>query len=408
MRVISLFSGAGGLDLGLTRWGLEPELVAEIDPLFCRTLQANLTSGTKILNEDVSKLHASDLDVTAYGREVDLLVGGPPCQSFSTGGGRAGLSDPRGNLIFEFIRLINEVRPKVFVLENVANLITAALSHRPIAERPGQRWNLASYASSSQSIDPGVEPMRSEEMSGSAIKYLLEVIQEELNYDISLGVLNSAEHGAPQKRLRLVIIGARDGKAPMLPIATHGEDALPYRTVRDAIWDLRNNAGPGSEYSERLRGYFDLVPEGGNWRSLPTEVAAEAMGQKSLLAGGGKTGFFRRLAWDAPSPTITGKANRKGSAMCHPEFSRPITVRECARLQGFPDTWHFEGGVGSQYTQIGNAVPVELGAAVGKAVTEYLSGSGAVESRSLETMLADASSTLRQAARNKVARKVAA
>ena len=128
------------------------------------------------------------------------------------------------------------------------------------------------------------------------------------------------------------------------------------------------------------------------------------MGERSYAAGGGKTGFFRRLAWDAPSPTITGKANRKGSAMCHPSQTRPLSARECARLQGFPDAWQFAGGLHHQYLQIGNAVPVALGAAIGRMLASDVPGEAPVH----DDLLDLAVRTLRATARNKVGRKAAA
>ena len=341
------------------------------------------------------------------------MVGGPPCQSFCTGGGRAALSDPRGNLIFEYLRLIAEVRPRAFVLENVANLITAALRHRPIDQRPGKRWNLSSYSLSNENEaeeggplgGPGEpQPLASDELSGSAIAYLLEILEDRLGYSISLTVANSAEFGAPQRRLRLIIAGSRDGKAPAFPQPTHGPGrSAHYATVRDAIWDLRGAPGHGSAYTNAVRRVFDLVPAGHNWRSLPPEVARAAMGERSYAAGGGKVGFFRRLAWDEPSPTVTGRSNRKGSALCHPEQSRPLSVWECARLQGFPDNWSFTGSAAAQYLQIGNAVPVALGAAIGRMMALHLDGSGEVETRTVAAMLADATKRLRDSARTKKA-----
>ena len=127
------------------------------------------------------------------------------------------------------------------------------------------------------------------------------------------------------------------------------------------------------------------------------------MGERSYAAGGGRVGFFRRLAWDQPAPTITGRSNRKGSALCHPEQSRPLSVKECARIQGFPDHWHFSGSAAAQYLQIGNAVPVAIGATVGRMMTQHLSGSGVVETRTVEAMLADATKRLRDSARTKKA-----
>jgi DNA (cytosine-5)-methyltransferase 1 len=367
--VWSFFSGAMGLDLGLESAGWHPSLAVEIEPVFCQTIERNRPN-IQVVQCDVSALSGDKLEVLTGHRTVDLMVGGPPCQSFCPGGNRAALNDPRGNAIFEYLRLISEIRPKMFVLENVANLVTAAIKHRPIAERPGQSWNLSSYSVRQPSLFDGVDgeplPLTEDEMSGSAIRYLLTTVIAELKYQVRFTVLDSADYGAPQRRHRFVMIGARDDVPPDFIPPTHGTEAQPFITVRDAIGDLVDSPGPGSQYTEETRSYFDLVPQGGNWRNLPDEVAVKAMGESSLKAGGGKTGFFRRLHWDRQSPTVTGKTNRKGSAMCHPSESRPLSVHECARLQGFPDDWHISGSVADQYTQIGNAVPVALGKAIGE------------------------------------------
>lgn len=404
--VWSFFSGAGGLDLGFESVGLAPRLAVELDPTCCVTLATN-REDLHVLKRDINGLTAETLREVGGSDPVDLMIGGPPCQSFSTGGGRAALNDPRGNLIFEYVHLISEIQPRTFVLENVANLITAAISHRPISQRPGKRWNLASYSTKNIGEPAGpdydeVKPLRPDELSGSAIAYLLDVLKDKLGYSISLAVLNSADFGAPQRRLRLFIVGDRDAKAPAFPQPTHGiEGGEPFATVRDAIWDLRENPGPGSAYTDPVREVFDQIPEGKNWRVLPEKVARAAMGERSYAAGGGKVGFFRRLAWDEPAPTITGRSNRKGSALCHPSDSRPLSVRECARLQGFPDDWQFSGSAAAQYLQIGNAVPVALGAAVGHMMAQHLNGSGEVETRTVEAMIADATKLLRESARTK-------
>jgi DNA (cytosine-5)-methyltransferase 1 len=400
LQVWSLFTGAGGLDLGMSKQGLHARVAVEKEPVYCDTLRYNLPSA-KILHADVSALRTDDLRKAAGSDEVDVLIGGPPCQSFSTGGGRAGLSDPRGNLIFEYLRIIRDLQPKIFVLENVANLITAALRHRPIDRRPGQRWNLSSYSQSSARTTDNHPMLEPDEMSGSAVRYLIKVIEDTLGYAISLNVLDAAAFGAPQHRHRLLIVGDRDGKAPAPPTSTHGPGLTPNVTVRDAIADLVTKPGPGSAYTDEVRRVFELVPPGGNWRCLPADVARAAMGERSYAAGGGKTGFFRRLAWDAPSPTITGRSNRKGSALCHPEATRPLSVRECARLQGFPDYWCFAGSAADQYMQVGNAVPVALGSAVGDMVAAHLEGSAPIELRTVDEMLDEAVTTLRATARNK-------
>lgn len=148
-----------------------------------------------------------------------------------------------------------------------------------------------------------------------------------------------------------------------------------------------------------------MIPEGGNWRSLPPAVQKAALGG-SYEAGGGKTGFYRRLAWDRPSPTITGRANRKGSALCHPDQDRPISVLEAAALQGFPAYWQFIGAMNAQYMQIGNAVPVPLGEAIGRAIVKHDAGKNwdKVSHPDMDTMIASAVARLRASARNKVAR----
>jgi DNA (cytosine-5)-methyltransferase 1 len=393
----SFFSGAMGLDLGLEAEGLKPSLAIELEPVFCETICRNRTD-VRVVRADVARLTGFRLREITGQKDVDLMVGGPPCQSFCPGGKRAALSDPRGNLIFEYLRLVAEVRPRRFVLENVANLLTAAVRHRPIAERPGKSWNLASYSKRTLVATDEAPPLELDEQSGSAVRLLLETAVSELGYGVSFGVINAAKVGAPQRRYRFVMLGDRDGHPPPLPPQTHGDGLEPTRTVRDAIGDLVDGPGPGSHYTPEVRDVFDLVPEGGNWRSLSPAVARAALGEKSYKAGGGKTGFFRRLAWDAPAPTITGRANRKGSALCHPSDSRPLSVRECARIQGFPDAWELCGSINKMYLQVGNAVPVALGAAIGRSL--LADGMPTVDH---ETMLADAIRTLRASARNRQA-----
>jgi len=296
----------------------------------------------------------------------------------------------------------------VFVLENVANLVTAAIKHRPIADRPGQSWNLSSYTAQTEQLgllDP-IEgeplPLTEDEISGSALRLLLTTVIAELGYQVKFTILDSSDFGAPQRRLRFVMIGALDESPPDFIEPTHGTSDQPFMTVRDAIGDLVTDPGPGSLYTAETKRFFDLIPQGGNWRNLAPDVAMEAMGERSLNAGGGKTGFFRRLHWDRQSPTVTGKANRKGSAMCHPSESRPLSVHECARLQGFPDDWIISGSVAHQYTQIGNAVPVALGKAIGLTLQQAADPIRAIDHAA---MLGRAVERLRASARNTRTRK---
>ena len=405
-EIWSFFSGAMGLDLGLEQGGLVPTLANEIDPRCCETIKLNRPN-LQLVQEGIEDLDADGLHkVRGFQGDVDLMVGGPPCQSFSSGGKRMSLTDPRGNLMYEYLRLIGEVRPRYFVLENVANITTAALRHRPIAERPGRHWSLKHYDNPSHNGRGDAPQLEPDEKSGSAIRKLLEDASR-LEYEITFGVLDAADYGAPQHRLRFIMIGARDGAPPALPSPTYGTDSLgllPFRTVRDAIARYRCEPGPGSRYTEPVARYFALVPPGGNWRDLPRDLQPSALGG-SWAAGGGKTGFYRRLPWDAPSPTIIGRANRKGSALCHPEAVRPISVREAAALQGFPDDWQFAGSVNAQYLQIGNAVPIALGTALARSLdqAEQLDSKGG--NTDFEAMLNDAVARLRASARNKRRRK---
>ena len=406
-EVWSFFTGAMGLDLGLEAAGLHPTLANEIDPTYCQTIRTSRPH-LDLVEADISKLTGALLrDRRGVTGEVFLIAGGPPCQPFSSGGKRAALNDPRGNLIYEYFRIISEVGPRYFILENVANLTTAALRHRPIAERPGKHWSLKRYAGSSNRAQEGVLGLADDELSGSAIKQIAHDAAS-LGYHISFRVVDAADFGAPQHRLRFVMLGSRDRPPPQMPDATHGRPGSPFKTVRDAIWHLRDNPGSHSSYTDAVRRYFELVPEGGNWRSLPFALQEEALGG-SFSAGGGKTGFYRRLSWDRPAPTITGRANRKGSALCHPEAVRPISVYEAAALQGFPADWKFTGAMNTQYMQIGNAVPVQLGSAIGQAIVEHdrCSKDEGAQQPDVGKMIELAVARLRASARNSSARRAA-
>lgn len=399
-EIWSLFSGAMGLDLGLESSGLGPTIAVEFDRHCCKTIRVNKPD-LRLLERDVRGLAGREMRTTAsHDGEVFLMVGGPPCQPFSSGGKRAALSDPRGNLIYEFVRLVGEIRPKHFVLENVANIVTAAIRHRAIVDRPGRHWSLKRYSADPSSangfqLDP-------DELSGTAIRQLLSDIRTHLAYRVTFGILDAADYGAAQHRLRFVMLGSREGPPPKLPFPTHGTAVIPFATVRDAIFDLQHRAGPHSEYTKATRSLFEMIPEGSNWRALSVENQKRALGC-AWESGGGKTGFYRRLGWDKPSPTITGRANRKASGMCHPSENRPLSVDECARLQGFPDDWIFDGSMNRQYMQVGNAVPLALGRAIGCSILQAdRSESTPVESDPSDSvMLSAAIQRLRNAARNK-------
>ena len=403
-EIWSFFSGAMGLDLGLERAGLASTLVNDIDRNCCETIRLNRPN-LQLVTESISDLTAAKLRTYRnFDGDVYMMVGGPPCQSFSSGGKRTSLSDPRGNLIYEYLRLIDDVKPRHFIFENVANLTTAALRHRPIAERPGRHWSLKRYDTDWQDGDNDAPPLEPDERSGSAVRQLLNDVHN-LGYHVVFGVLDAADYGAPQHRLRFVMLGSRDWPPPSLPKPTHGPSGSglePFRTVRQAIYHMQNDPGSGSQYTLPVHRFFAMVPEGGSWRNLPPELQREALGG-AWAAGGGKTGFYRRLCWDTPSPTITGRANRKGSALCHPEAVRPVSTRECAGLQGFPDDWEFTGSMNAQYMQIGNAVPVPLGKAIATSFLWHEANARKMKNSNadFDAMLDTAVMRLRATARNK-------
>ncbi len=358
MTHVSLFSGAMGLDLGLEQAGFETRVAVEVNAAARQTILENSVRLEKPLDifNDVTSIEADEiLSITKLKRgEFGLVSGGPPCQPFSTAGKRGALGDPRGSLFRDFLRLVDGLQPRFFVMENVRGLLSAPIRHRPHSNRD--------------------QSLEDDELPGSAFAVILEEF-ERIGYSFVYGLLNSADYGVPQTRERVIILGSRDHEPLALPKATHGSAGKPqpWQTLRDALKNLNDPKPQFQGYSENRLKYLQLVPEGGNWRSLPLELREAAMGG-AFLSGGGKVGFYRRLSWDKPSPTVTTSPAQKATDMCHPSELRPISVREAARIQGFPDDWIFCGNLSDQYRQIGNAVPVGLGHAIGTTLMETTSG----------------------------------
>lgn len=328
--LVELFAGAGGLALGLERAGFKSKMLNEIDKHACDTLRFNRP------NWNVCQSDISEVDFTKY-RGVDVVSGGFPCQAFSYAGKKLGFEDTRGTLFFEFARAIKEVNPKVFIGENVRGL----LNHD----------------------------------GGRTVEAIKSVI-DELGYVlIEPRVLKAIFYRVPQKRERLLLIGVRKD----LVASFNFKWPSPFNrimTVKDALkaGELYQTDVPqsqGQQYPKKKKDVLALVPPGGYWRDLPDQVQRDYM-QQSYFLGGGKTGMARRLAWDEPSLTLTCSPAQKQTERCHPEETRPLTVREYARIQTFPDDWEFSGPLTAQYKQIGNAVPVNLATAVAKAVVRGL------------------------------------
>lgn len=327
--VLELFAGAGGLAIGLEKAGIKCVALNEIDKFACQTLRKNRPNWN-VLEGDIRSF-----DFTEYENKVDIVTGGFPCQAFSYAGKKLGLADARGTLFYEFARVVKEVNPPICIGENVRGL----LSHD----------------------------------NGKTLQGMISILDEIGYHVVPVQVLKAINFKVPQKRERLILVGIRKD------IDLQYEYPKPYKKIynlRDALkkgelFDCDVPKSEGAKYPKSKIAVLDLVPQKGYWRDLPLEIQKEFMGG-SFYLGGGKTGIARRIGWDEPCLTLTCSPAQKQTERCHPEETRPFTVREYARIQTFPDDWQFEGSVAQQYKQIGNAVPVNLGTEVGYSIVRFL------------------------------------
>lgn len=348
---ISLFSGAMGLDLGLLQAGVDIKLGQDFNAACVHTMEQN---GHKAILGDIRAIEPEQL-LSAAGLtfgEPFLICGGPPCQPFSTAGKRLGIYDPRGSLFREYVRMIDAIRPRFFVMENVKGLMSS-----PLKDENGNNT------------------------TGKVIDVILDEFAK-LHYKTVFGVLDAVNYGVPQFRERFVMIGSRDNEDIFLPLPTHFQThqnaANRWVTLGNTIRDLENMPGECAEFSESRLKYLKMVPEGGNWKSLPPEVLKDAMGG-AYASGGGKVGFYRRLSYSQPSPTVVTSPIQKATMMCHPTKDRPLSVAEYARIQQFPDNWTLTGTTIDKYRQIGNAVPVGLAKAIGDAIVSVAEGTSTIQ-----------------------------
>ncbi len=318
-RVIELFAGAGGLALGFENAGLQAQTLVEIDKHASQTLRLNRPDWD-VRAEDVRR-------ISFLPGEADIVTGGFPCQAFSYAGKKLGFEDTRGTLFFEYARVVNEVRPKLILAENVRGLV----NHD----------------------------------QGRTLATMLAVL-DELGYRTEWRIVRAQYLDVAQKRERWVLIGVRKD----LDVALQFPQEKSYTvSLRDVLQQVPSSEG--QQYTERKRGVMSLIPEGGYWRDLPDSLQRDYMGA-SYFMGGGKTGMARRLSWDEPSLTLTCNPAQKQTERCHPTETRPLSVREYARIQSFPDDWVFAGAASSQYRQIGNAVPVNVGYHLGMCLRAML------------------------------------
>lgn len=327
--VLELFAGAGGLAIGLEKAGLKCVALNEIDKYACKTLRTNRPHW-KVLEGDIK-----DFDFSEYHNTVDVVTGGFPCQAFSYAGKKLGLADARGTLFYEFARVVKEVNPIMCIGENVRGL----LSHD----------------------------------KGKTIQGMISILDEIGYRVVPVQVLKAIHYKVPQKRERLILVGIRKD------IEISFQYPKPYKkiyTLSDALkkgelFDCDVPPSNGAKYPKDKKEVLDLVPPKGYWRDLPIEIQKLFMGG-SFYLGGGKTGMARRIGWDEPCLTLTCSPAQKQTERCHPDETRPFTVREYARIQTFPDDWAFQGSLAQQYKQIGNAVPVNLGREVGYSIIRFL------------------------------------
>ena len=375
-----------GLDIGLELTDRFRVVgCVESVPAFCDTILANKKAGRLSRSLKVYQVPIEQLDparvLSELGLEpgeLDVLAGGPPCQSFSTTGRRGTVQDPRGTLLWQFLRFVEVVQPRFFVMENVRGLLSAALRHRPLAERPNK----------------GGPPLAPDEQPGSVVRAFAEDLQARTAnaYHMDCFEVNAVNYGAPQLRERAIFIGNKYNAVVDFPDPTHGPpesqipkarkqqsldgfeptaNLLPWRTLRDAIGQLHDPSPEVLDFSPRKKRYLSMIPPGSNWRSLPVEIQKESMGT-AWHAKGGRSGWWRRLSFDLPCPTLLTMPNHAGTSLCHPTESRALSLREYAAIQEFPDEWEFRGKTAEKYAQVGNAVPVRLGQVTGQVVAARL------------------------------------
>jgi DNA (cytosine-5)-methyltransferase 1 len=385
LPVVSLFTGAGGLDLGLKRAGgskLEIRASVEIDADARSTLLTNGLADRGSLFKDITEVQPEKILATANlsQGEAFLLAGGPPCQAFSSAGLRQGIRGS-GAMVHNYFEMLQALRPRFFMFENVRGILSAALVHRPLAARR----------------HPAEIPSSDEAALGSVMQKLILPTFKKMGYEVVLGILNSADYGTAQIRHRVIILGSREHEfnsvvfrkqtsRPMMTLdlvpPTHHKTARygglqPWRVLKDSIGQLgTSEPAPQDTYTYSLdrANVFANIPPGENWKYLKNHpdfgipYLERWMGKAALASSGGKEGYYRRLSWDSPAPTLTAQPQQLASSLCHPDRERPLSILEYAALQDFPESFIFQGSKSSRYRQIGNAVPVNLATAAGKAI----------------------------------------
>lgn len=308
----SLFSGAMGLDLSIEKVGFKIRVCVEKDKWAAQTIRAN--TSIPVIERDINDVHTDEILAAAgIGRQdVTLVIGGPPCQAFSTAGKQKGFADFRGNVMLQYLRVVRDILPEFFIMENVRGLQSAKLNSVP-----------AEYAE--------YEPIK--DVKGSAFHFMVAEFRK-LGYSISHALLNAANYGVPEKRERIVVIGHRGERVP-IPSPTHSENGelgtKKWNTLRSCIGDMEHRTDLHyTELRKRSLPYMKILKEGQNWRNQPEDMAMQAMGKAYFLSGG-KTGFLRRLKFDEPSPTLVTSPTMPATLLCHPHTAKAAVDRRICK-----------------------------------------------------------------------------
>ena len=355
LNVVSIFTGAGGLDIGLEQAGFETKKAVELMSDYCGTLRVNQDAHIKIdgdhnrsyfencdiINEDISDINPKKLKLD---EDIDCLAGGPPCQAFSSAGKQQSIFDERGALVYEYFRILKALRPKTFLFENVRGLVTAR----------GRK----------------AEP-------GEILDELLKLFNE-AGYNCRVSLLNAADYGAWQRRVRCFILGSRIAAAPAFPIPEYAEEPCmslvpslcrkKWRTLGEflalhADKDSSNWTLPTPALEAQLKD----IPSGKGLRSA---------GRVETTRPGGHWGYRQGTFIadpDKPARTVTGGSSQDWIRLEDGTLRR-LTLKEVAALQGFPEEWQFCGSKNAQFQQVGNAVPTVFGRVLGKTLADYLTG----------------------------------
>ena len=387
--VISLFTCGMGMDKGFEKAGFQTVYANDITEFACATIEKVKKTAIKkkilqLDKGDISEIPSKNIleKIELENGEPDVIIGGPPCQSFSTAGMRKGLNDERGKAVLEYIKKVREIRPKVFVFENVQGIKSMAINHISFYDRSVTKES----------------KLKNNQRQGSLFVYLEKKFRElekgDYGYSIDYDILNAADYGVPQNRKRFILIGIRkdigDAKEVMKKIKDKAKFADPRnaKKLHKKEWKTLEtfrkkfegkNPENCAKFSDSVLEYLAHIPKGGCWVDLPSELQKKAMGGAANTEDprrkgkqGGRTGFYRRLSWQKPSPTLVTSPTQMGTCMCHPEYDRPLSLKEYALIQGFPKNWKFQGSLANKYRMIGEAVPVDLAKVIAKTISELL------------------------------------